>query len=88
MSGRTVGKYRFFFLGIYLSLYDYQYKASRQRKGLTFLKNRVNKSQKHNPFTKPKRRVQKYKIKGNHQTIKENVKNKQRRNTKQLENKV
>ena len=35
-----------FFLGIYLSLYDYQYKASRQRKGLTFLKNRVNKSQK------------------------------------------
>ena len=39
MWGRKVRKDRFFFLIMCLSLYDYQDKASRYRKGLTYLKN-------------------------------------------------
>ena len=43
MWGRKVRKSRlFFFFGMCLSLYDYQTKANRYRKGLTHLKNRVN----------------------------------------------
>ena len=47
MWGRKVRTYRFFFLILimYLSLYDYQAKASRYRKGLTHLKNRANTNQ-------------------------------------------
>ena len=46
MWGRKVRKYRFFFiLMMYLSLYDYQAKASRYRKGLTYLKNRATTNQ-------------------------------------------
>ena len=53
-----------------LSLYDYQSKASRYRKGLTYLKNRVITNQKHRTDSqKPKRREHKYNIntKENHQ---------------------
>ena len=44
--GRKVRKYRFFFvLMMCLSLYDYQAKASRYRKGLTYLKNKATTNQ-------------------------------------------
>ena len=36
-----------FFFRIFLSLYDYQSKASRYRKQLTYLKNRTTTNQKH-----------------------------------------
>ena len=44
MWGGKVRKYRFFFfiLMMCLSLYDYQAKASRYRKGLTYLKKQGN----------------------------------------------
>ena len=46
MWGRKVRKYRsFFILMMCLSLYDYQAKASRYRKGLTYLKNRATTNQ-------------------------------------------
>ena len=59
-----------FFLYIYimcLSLYDYQAKASRYRKGLTYLKNRAtaNQNQTLHP-QKLKRKVFKHKINGKH----------------------
>ena len=47
MLGRRVRKCRVFFFRMCLSLYDYQSKASRYTKGLTFLKNRVTTNQKH-----------------------------------------
>ena len=54
---------------------DYQSKASRYRKGLTYLKNRVTTNQKHTVDSqKPKRREHKHKIKGNHQTTKRKTK--------------
>ena len=57
MWGRKVRKYRFFFfiLMICLSLYDYQAKASRYRKGLTYLKNRAT-AYPNNKFTKSKKK--------------------------------
>ena len=46
-----------------LSLYDYQSKTSRYRKGLTYLKNRVTTNQKHTiDSQKPKRREPKRSI--------------------------
>ena len=45
MWGRKVRKYRHFFKIMCLSLYDYQAKVSRYRKGLTYLKNRTNTNQ-------------------------------------------
>ena len=70
-----------------LSLYDYQSKARRYRKGLTYLKNRATTNQKHAiDSRKPKIREHKHKIKGNHQTTKRNkekeTKNKHRINWK------
>ena len=50
-----------------LNLYDYQAKASRYRKGLTYLKNRATKNQNQTLHTqKLKRKVQRHKINGNH----------------------
>ena len=40
-EGRKVRKYRFFFFLMWLSLYDYQVKASKYRKELIYLKNRA-----------------------------------------------
>ena len=54
MWGRRVRKCRFFL--IYLSLYDYQSKASRYRKRLTYLKKGNHKSKTHNRFTKTKKK--------------------------------
>ena len=72
-----------------LSLYDYQYKASRYRKGLTYLKNRATANQKHTiDSQKPKRREHNHKIKGNNQTSKRKTKRKEQRRNNQLENKV
>ena len=72
-----------------LSLYDYQSTASRYRKGLTYLKNRVTTNQKHTiDSQKTKRREHKHNIKGNSQNRKEKTKRKvQRRKTDQVENK-
>ena len=54
-----------------LSLYDHQSKASRYRKGLTYLKNRVTTYQKHTADSqKPKRRERNYNTEENHQTTK------------------
>ena len=54
---------------MYLSLQDYQPKASRYSNRLAYLKNRVNKNQKHIIFLqKTKRREFKQKKKKNHQT--------------------
>lgn len=48
MWGRGVKTFRFsFFKRMYLRQYDYQSKASRYRKGLIYLKNRVTTDQKH-----------------------------------------
>ena len=59
MYGRKVIKSRFFFFfyRMCLSLYDYQAKTSRYRKGLTYLKNiaSTNESQKKFAKTKKKR---------------------------------
>ena len=66
-----------------LSLHDYQAKASRYRKGLTYLKNRTTTNQNQILYSqKPKRKVHKHKISGNYPTkkIKE-----QRRNAKSTE---
>ena len=53
MWGREVRKNRFFFiLMMCLSLYDYQAKVSRYRKGLTYLKKGQHKSKPHITFTK------------------------------------
>ena len=67
-----------------LSLYDYQSKANRYRKGLTYLKNRVTTNQKHTTDSqKQKRREHKYNTKESHQTTKGKTKRKgQRRNIK------
>ena len=58
---RRVRMCRFFTSRMCLSLYDYQSKASRYRKGLTYLKNRATTNQK--PTTdspNPKRREHKH----------------------------
>ena len=62
-----------------LSLYDYQAKASRYRKGLTYLKNRATTNQSQMLHSqKLKRKLHKNKIKGNHPTKKK--RKEQRRN--------
>ena len=67
MWGRKVRKYRLFFFRMGLSLYDYQAKASRYRKGLTYLKNRATTNQNQTINSqKLKRRRHKHKIGGNH----------------------
>ena len=54
-----------------LSLYDYQTKASRYRKGLTYLKNRATTNQNQTLHSqKLKRKVFKHKINENHPTKK------------------
>ena len=54
-----------------LSLYDSEAKASRHRKGLTYLKNRATTNQNQTIHSqKLKRRGHKHKIKGNHLTKK------------------
>ena len=75
MWGRKVRKYRFlwFILILCLSLYDYQAKASRFRRGLTYLKKKGNHKSKPNiTFTKTENIyfILKYKINGNHPTKK------------------
>ena len=63
----NVRKSRLFFLRMCLSLYDYQAKASRCRKGLTYLKNRASTNQNQTVhLQKLKRKGHKHKIKGNH----------------------
>ena len=72
MWAREVRKNRLFFiLMMYLSLYDYQAKASRYRKALTYLKNRAMTNQRQILHSqKLKRKILKYKINGNHPTQK------------------
>ena len=54
-----------------LSLYGYQAKASRYRKGLTYLKNRATTNQNQTLHSqKLKRKALKHKINGNHSTKK------------------
>ena len=73
---------------MYLSLYDYQSKVSRDRKELAYLKNRVTTNQKHTTDSqKPERREHKYNTRENHQTTKGKTKRKrkvQRRNIKSM----
>ena len=65
-----------------LNLYNYQAKAGRYRKGLTYLKNRVTKNQKHTINSlKPKRRKHEHNVRANHQTKKRKNRKEQRRNT-------
>ena len=60
-----------------LSLYDYQSKASRHKKGLTYTKNRTS-IQKHTIYSQnTKRREQKHKTKVNIQTTTKGTKKKQ-----------
>ena len=66
-----------------LSLYDHQAKASRYRKGLTYLKNRATTNQNQTLHSqKLKRRGHKHKIKGNHLTKKKGTKGEHRINWK------
>ena len=66
-----------FFPRMCLSQYDYLSKASRYRKGLTYLKNRATTNQKHTTdWLKPKGREYKYNTKENHQTTKGKTKRK------------
>ena len=63
-----------------LSLYDYQAKASRYRKGLMYLKNKATTNQNQTLHSqKLKRKVHKHKINGNNQTT-----TKKRRNTESI----
>ena len=83
MWRRRVRKCRFlfFFFRMCLSLYDYQSKVSRYRKGLIYLKSRETTNQKHTiDSQKPKRREYKHKMKGNHQTAKRKRKKKKTKN--------
>ena len=60
-----------------LSLYEYQTKASRYRKGLTSLRNRATTNQNQTLHSqKLKRKVLKHKINGNHPTKKKEEKRK------------
>ena len=70
------------FFRMCLSLYDYQAKESRYRKGLTYLKNRATTNQNQTIHSqKLKRRGHKHKIRGNHPTKK---RKEQRRNIKSI----
>ena len=74
-----------------MSLYDYQSKASRYKKGLTYLKNRATINQKHTiDSQKPKRREHKHKIKESNQITKRKTKKERKKEEtyNQLENKV
>ena len=57
-----------------LSLYEYQSKVSRYRKGLTYLKNSVTTNQNQIIHSKKLKSRRKYKIKGNLPTNKERIK--------------
>ena len=72
MCGRKVRKYRLFFILIMcLNLYDYQVKASRYRKGLTYLKNRATTNKNQTLYSqKLKRKAHEHKINRNHPTKK------------------
>ena len=71
MWGGKVRKPRLFFSRMCLSLYDYQAKASRYRKELTYLKNRATTNQNQTLHSqKLKRKVLKHKINRNHPTKK------------------
>ena len=62
------------------SLYDYQVKSSRYRKGLTYLENRATTNQNQTlQSQKLKGKVHKHKIKGNHPTKKKKKKKKEER---------
>ena len=64
---RKTRKSKPFFFRMCLSLYDYQAKASRYRKGLTYLKNRATTNQNQTLHSqKLKAKVLKHKINGNH----------------------
>ena len=72
-----------------LSLYDYQSKASRYRKRLTYVKNRATINQKHTIDSQKQKKGTQVKIKGNHQTTKRKRKRKKKgRRNNQLENKI
>ena len=75
MWGRRVNRFFFFFffffLRMCLSLHDYQAKAIRYGKGLTYLNNRATTNQNQTIHSqKLKKRGHKHKIKGNHPTEK------------------
>ena len=71
MWGRKVRKSRLLFFSMCLSLYDYQAKASRYRKWLTYLKNRATTNQNQTiQSQKLKRREHRHNIKGKHPTKK------------------
>ena len=81
--GWKVRKSRRFLFGMCLRLYDYQAKASRYKKGLTYLKNRASTNQNqiiHSQKLKVRGHI--HKIKGNYQTRKERNKEKHRLNWK------
>ena len=72
---------------MYLGLYDYQDKASRYRKGVTYLKNRATTNRNQTLHSqKLKTKVLKHKINGNHPTkkIKEERRNKESTGTQGL----
>jgi len=73
--GRKVRKYRFFFIfRMCLNIYDSQAKASRYRKGLTYLKNRESTNQNRTLHSqKLKRKIFEHKINGNHPTKKKKI---------------
>ena len=62
-----------------MSLYDYQSKASRYRKRLTYVKNRATINQKHTIDSQKQKKGTQVKIKGNHQTTKRKKKKKERK---------
>ena len=70
MWGRRLRKSRhsLSLLRMYLTVYDHQAKASRYRKGLTYLKNRATKNQNQMLSQKLKTKGHKHKMKGNHPT--------------------
>ena len=77
MWGRKVRKYRNLFFIRCLSLYDYQAKASRYRKWLTYLKNRATTNQNQILYSqKLKRKGHKHQMK----SLKQKKRNEQRRN--------
>ena len=63
-----------------LSLHDYQAKASRNRNGLTYLKNRATTNQNQTMHSQKLKRGHRHKIKGKYPTKKKKETNKQRRN--------
>ena len=77
MWGEKVRKSRLFFSRMCLSLYNYQVKASRYKKGLTYLKNRATTNQNQSIHTQKLKRRHKHKIKGNHPT---KIRKEQKRN--------